>query len=98
MHREKGYDTLGCNAFEFHDRHRMTQLLVRACLGRPWLSRGTVALLRRVAMVAAWLGSCRLPQFACSGIFSLLYWQGVCDEMGGAAPVWRFVAASRGNE
>ena len=95
MHREKGLDTLGCTAFEFHNRHPLTRLLVRACLGRNRQTRSAIALLRMASTTAASIGAHGLSRIALSGIHNIRYWEGVADEMGGAAPARRFIAAAR---
>ncbi|MGH2355432.1 MAG: hypothetical protein ACRDJN_27810, partial [Chloroflexota bacterium] len=92
MHREKGHEALPCAFVEFHQRHPLTRLMVRLCLGRPPLVQGAVLALRGVAAVADRARANRAATLALSGIFNLLYWQGVSDELGGAAPVWRGIA------
>jgi hypothetical protein len=43
--------------------------------------------------VAERVGAHRAAVFALSGLFNVLYWQGVADEIGGADRVWQAVAA-----
>jgi GT2 family glycosyltransferase len=93
MHREKGHEALPCAAHEFHSRHVLTRVLARTCVGRAPLVRAAVAGLRAVAVTTDRLGARGAARLALSGIFNLLYWQGVCDEFGGPQPVWRTVAA-----
>jgi GT2 family glycosyltransferase len=92
MHREKGHEALPCAAHEFHSRHVLTRVLARACVGRPALVHASVKVLRSVASTAERFGQAGAARLALSGIFNLLYWQGVCDEFGGPAPVWQTVA------
>jgi GT2 family glycosyltransferase len=92
MHREKGHEALPCAAHEFHSRHLLTRALARACVGRPRLVGAAVAVLRTATHAADSLGQKYAARFALSGIFNLLYWQGVCDEFGGPRPVWQMVA------
>jgi GT2 family glycosyltransferase len=92
MHREKGHEALPCAAHEFHSRHPLTRVLARACVGRPRLVSSAVVALRAVSGAADRLGQPGAARLALSGIFNLLYWQGVCDEFGGPAPVWQTVA------
>jgi hypothetical protein len=89
MHREKGHEALPCAFVEFHQRHRVTRQLVRVCLGRDVVARGAVFGLRGVAEAADRAGAHGAARLALSGIFNLLYWQGVCDEFGGRDAVWR---------
>jgi GT2 family glycosyltransferase len=93
MHREKGHEALPCAAHEFHTRHLLTRALARSCVGRAPLVRIAVVSLGATASVADRLGARGVARLALSGIFNLLYWQGASDEFGGAAPVWRTVAA-----
>jgi GT2 family glycosyltransferase len=92
MHREKGHEALPCAAHEFHSRHVLTRVLARSCVGRKPLVRAAVAGLRSVAVLADAAGARGAARLALSGIFNLLYWQGVCEEFGGPRPVWRTVA------
>jgi GT2 family glycosyltransferase len=92
MHREKGHEALPCAAHEFHRRHVLTRWLARSCVGHPGLVRVAVAGLRGVAAVADRVHVPGAARLALSGIFNLLYWQGVSDELGGPDPVWRTVA------
>jgi hypothetical protein len=63
------------------------------CVGRAPLVTGAVFVLRAVTALAERTGQARTARLALSGIFNLLYWQGVCDEFGGPKPVWQTVAA-----
>jgi GT2 family glycosyltransferase len=92
MHREKGHEALPCAAHEFHSRHVLTRVLARVCVGRPGMVNASVKLLKAATNAADRLGQAGAARLALSGIFNLLYWQGVCDEFGGPEPVWRTVA------
>jgi hypothetical protein len=53
-----------------------------------------VLALRGVMHAADSVGAKRPAGFALSGIFNLLYWQGVSDELGGPGAVWSSIARS----
>jgi glycosyltransferase involved in cell wall biosynthesis len=91
MGREKGINTFEFACQEFERRHALSQRLTRLCVGRPW-RRLAVAGLFLAAMVADRIGLESGGSFALSAIFSLQYWQGASDELGGPAPVWSAVA------
>jgi GT2 family glycosyltransferase len=91
MHHEKGHETLLLATQEFHGRHPANRLLARLCVGRRGPTRAAVSALRLAAAAADRLGAQHRAALALSGIFNLLYWQGVCDELGGADVVWRRV-------
>ena len=92
MEREKGLLTLQQAAYEFHSRNRLNQRLARFCVGHPVRRRAVVAGLAAAAIVADALRQERAASLALSGIFNVLYWQGVSDELGGPPAVWRVVA------
>ncbi|MBI4493137.1 MAG: glycosyltransferase [Chloroflexi bacterium] len=94
MHRDKGQPTLSDAALEFHGRHPLNRVLARLCVGRPLLLRGAVLALSGVVRASDCLGSRSPAGLALSGIFHLLYWQGVSDELGGPEAVWRWIAGS----
>jgi GT2 family glycosyltransferase len=93
MHREKGHEALPCAAHEFHRRHKLTRVLARLCVGRTPLVRIAVFGLRIAVAVSDRVRAPGVASVSLSGIFNLLYWQGVCDEFGGPKPVWQTVAA-----
>jgi GT2 family glycosyltransferase len=98
MYRDKGHEALPCAFVEFHERHPLTRLLVRLCLGRPALARGAVMALRGAATGADRLGRSGLSGLSLSAVTNLRYWQGVSDELGGADRVWPELArAARGD-
>jgi len=88
----KGHEALRAAFREFHARHRLTRWLTRWCVGRQWLVRTAVLALGGAARLADTLGAHRPASLAMSGIFSVLYWQGVADELGSAARLWRSIA------
>ena len=92
MEREKGHEALACAAHEFHRRHPLTRYLARGCVGRGPLVPMAVGVLRFTADASDRLKARGIARLALSGIFNLLYWQGVSDELGGPAPVWRMVS------
>jgi len=94
MGREKGHEALSCALHEFHGRHPLNRVLARLCVGRRVLIDGAVLVLQGVAQAADWIGAPGVAGLGLSGIFNLLYWQGVSDELGGPAPVWRAIAAT----
>jgi GT2 family glycosyltransferase len=94
MHRDRGHEALPCALAEFRERHFLNRLLARVCVGRRTLLDAAVLALRGVAQAADQLGAARPATLALSGVFHLLYWQGVCDELGGAQAVWRSMAGS----
>lgn len=66
-----------------HDRNPLLKWLVRLCLDRNSLSGGVARALQSVASLCHNLGSHQISQLAYSGIFSLYYYQGLADELGG---------------
>ncbi|MDQ3703086.1 MAG: glycosyltransferase [Chloroflexota bacterium] len=95
MERDKGHESLQQATREYHYRHPLSRLLTRFCVGRRVPLALTVLALRLVTLVADWVGARWVTSISLSAIFSLRYWQGVCDELGGPGPVWRLVAAAR---
>jgi GT2 family glycosyltransferase len=68
-----------------HGRHPLIRAVVSLCVGRPALSRAAVGTLRIAAHTGGRLGSNRVADLACSGIFNLRYYRGIADELGGRA-------------
>jgi GT2 family glycosyltransferase len=93
MHRQKGHEALACAVLEFHTRHILTRALARACVGNPGLVRASVVVLRGIATVVDRLGAAPAARLALGGIFNLLYWQGVSDELGDTRRLWRSIEA-----
>ncbi len=96
MERDKGQETLQWATHEFHFRHPLSRRLIRLCVGQWLLLTGTVVALRGLAAFTDRVGARRATSAALSAIFSLRYWQGVCDELGGPQPLWHLIAAAKG--
>jgi GT2 family glycosyltransferase len=94
MHRDKRHGTLRTAAGDFHRRHWLGRLLARLAVGRPPLVNSAVLVLSLSALAADRLGARRCASAALSGIFNLLYWHGVSDELGGRAVFQRWLAQS----
>lgn len=89
MTRQKGQDWLLPTVLaEFHGRHPLVRTITHLCLGRAALSRLAVGLLSRLALLGDRMHIEPLPRFAYSGIFNLRHYQGIADELGGAAHFW----------
>ena len=95
MGRDKRYDTLAAAAAHFPRRHWLGRLLARVAVGRPRLVKSAVLVLGRSALAADRLGARRCASAALSGVFNLLYWHGVSDELGGRAAFGRWLARTR---
>ena len=93
MSRQKGHEALVRALGEFRGRHPLNRALSRALTGRRWLIGSTVMLLTVVVHATSLTGANRTASRALSAIFNLLYWQGVCEELGGREILWRSVAA-----
>ncbi len=82
--RDKGQTWLLPNIFEeFHGRHPLIRALTRLSLSRALLRRPLIGLLVFIATAGNRLGLERVARHAYSGIFNLLHYQGVADELGG---------------
>ena len=68
---------------EFQQRHRFIKGLTQLCLSRKALSRVVVQGLRRAAAMSDAVGKAAVANRCYSGIFNLLYYQGVADELQG---------------
>jgi GT2 family glycosyltransferase len=84
----KGHESLSVARHEFSARHPLSRALTVACVGRPPLTAGANWILGGVARACGRAGLDAPAESALSAIFSLLYWQGVCDELGGRQYVW----------
>jgi GT2 family glycosyltransferase len=93
MSREKGHESLIRALREFHGRHPLNRLVSRIVTGRPRLVEAVVAGLGIGVHASAILGARKTTSRALSGIFNILYWQGICDDIGGRDVLWRSVAA-----
>lgn len=94
MDRNEGQEAWECATHEFHGRHPFTRLIARACVGHRTRLRAALFGLRLCVQVADRVGAWRPTALALSALFTLLYWQGASDELGGAGKVWRAVEAS----
>jgi GT2 family glycosyltransferase len=74
---------------EFWGRDRLVRKLARLCLDRPAMSRVVIAALKAVALLGDRLGAEAQARHCFSGIFNLRHYQGIADELGGAASFWR---------
>lgn len=92
MSREKGHESLRRALREFRGRHPLNRTLSRAVAGHRWLVDAAVAVLGVGVHASSRIGAQRTTSRALSGIFNILYWQGVCDEIGGREILWRSIA------
>jgi GT2 family glycosyltransferase len=67
---------------EFHTRHSLIRGMTQICVGRPALVKLAVALLSVFLRLGMLLKLEKLEDLACSGLFNLLYYQGVVDQLG----------------
>jgi GT2 family glycosyltransferase len=95
MERDKGVPALQHAFAEFRYRKRLTRLVARLCVGRPVLFSAAQAALITATYVSEAAGLRRLAGAALSGLFSLLYWQGVSDAVGDPNVVRNLFAGSR---
>ncbi len=82
---------------EFGNRNKLTQLVVRAFLDRPRLSRGLIALAKGVSDLSYQRGVERVSRAGYSTIFNLRYYQGVADELGGRKHFFGDAGAAAGS-
>lgn len=68
---------------EFQHRHRFIKTLTQLCLSRKLLSSAVVQGLRQTATISDTVGKTTISNRCYSGIFNLLYYQGVADELSG---------------
>ncbi|MCE7981230.1 MAG: glycosyltransferase [Caldilinea sp. CFX5] len=68
---------------EFQQRHRFIKALTQLCLSRKKLSGAMVQGLRQAAAGSDALGKTTMANRCYSGIFNLLYYQGIADELSG---------------
>jgi GT2 family glycosyltransferase len=86
MARDKGQETMQCATYEFYERNWLTRSMTRLCVGRPLLFGVAMPLMRGVVHAADRIAvPPRVAGTLLSGIFNVMYWQGVCDELGGRA-------------
>jgi glycosyltransferase involved in cell wall biosynthesis len=95
MGREQGrVQLLRAIGREFHRRRRSTQQLARLVLGRPVSYHLTVGVLGVAARRADRLGAYPLSAAACSGVWNLAYWQGLCEALGGRDAFWQLITSA----
>lgn len=83
MWRDKGRSyILGLIGREFPRRHPLVQQLTRLSVGGSTRARAVAASAVGLAAVAGKVGPFPLARWAYSLAFNLLYYQGVCDELG----------------
>ena len=75
-------EVLGWAASEFHSRHPLSRIAVRAGLRHPRLSSALPWVAVPVATAALRCGLPRVSDGLCGGVFNVLYWQGVADRVG----------------
>jgi glycosyltransferase involved in cell wall biosynthesis len=95
MQRDKSQQVLDNACVEFHDRHPLNRLVIRACLGQPLLGQATLAALSTAVLAADKVGASRVARWGLSSIFGVRYWQGVSDELGSSALVLQAIGAQR---
>lgn len=93
--RDKGYEWVLPVMFrEFRARHPLVRGITRLCLGRPRLSRAAVWSLRHVALAAHRLRLDTITRTAFSGVFNLVYYEGVNEVLGGREAFFAGVASA----
>lgn len=86
MWRDKGRGhVLGMIGREFPERHPIAQKLVRLLVGRSILAKAGAALGVGLAVAAGTVGLFSPARSAYSLAYNLLYFQGICDELGSAS-------------
>jgi hypothetical protein len=70
-------------------RHPLNRLLPRWCVGHPRRVRAVVAAFTLALRYAGPGPRDRVQMALCSGLFNVQYWQGLADEAGLGAGVWR---------
>lgn len=95
MSREKGHEALPLALREFSGRHPLNRALSRAVTGRRLLVTAVVAMLGLTVRAATLIGATGVASRALSGIFNVLYWQGVCEELGGREALCDSIAAAQ---
>jgi len=94
MQRDKGQRTLDEATREFHSRNALNRFVVRMCAGHRRTVRGTVKILGGFALLSGRMGVQAPAKLLLSAIFGVLYWQGVCEELGDRREMWRRIDAS----
>lgn len=86
--RETGVDVLSLAFREIGRRHPLSRALARYLADRKRTASLAVAALGGAARVGNLVGARRMTSAALSGLFNLLYWRGVSDELGGIGDRW----------
>jgi GT2 family glycosyltransferase len=68
---------------EYHTRHPLIRVMNSVCLGRPAFVTLALELLSISLRLGTLFKLAKLEDLACSGLFNLLYYQGVVDQLGG---------------
>jgi GT2 family glycosyltransferase len=79
----------------YRRRSRWLRLCAKRVLDHPRLFKTLVRSLRIASVVAGTLRLRVLERSFYAGIYDLTYWQGVCDEWGGARVLWRTLGRMR---
>jgi GT2 family glycosyltransferase len=79
-------------AAEFHERHPLTQAAVRWGLRHSRLSSAFSRLLEPFSNTVLRCGLGGVSDRLCGGLFNVLYWQGVADQVGGGLQVESLIA------
>lgn len=95
MNRAKGHESIYWAAEEFHARNRLSQLITRLCVGRTMVARAVLGALGGIAQACNRGATRSLASMALSAVFSIQYWQGVADELGDIALVWKAIERAR---
>jgi glycosyltransferase involved in cell wall biosynthesis len=83
MWRKEGEDYLLRRVrFEYSVRRRAVQLLARLLVGRTWLLSAFVASVASGARLVRAARPSALDRLGFSAVYSVLYWQGVCEALG----------------
>jgi glycosyltransferase involved in cell wall biosynthesis len=73
----------------YRHRNRLLRFCARRVLDRPWRLSALLRAFRVASVAAHALHIAVLERYLYAGIYDLRYWQGVCDEWGGARVLWR---------
>lgn len=90
--REKGHErVIELARRHYAGRNPVTRALTRLCVGRGVLEAGLLAALRLGLFGSESVGLRRVALGFCSLTFNVRYLQGMCDELGGRARLWRIL-------
>jgi GT2 family glycosyltransferase len=79
----------------YRRRSRWLRLCAKRVLDHPGTFKTLMRLLRSGGVIAGALRLRALERSFYAGIYDLTYWQGVCDEWGGASVLWRTLGRMR---